>query len=97
MAGSTSRSGDLQGILAMLDLHSLKTLAGLRGAQFAARLNFQLAPETLELCQTLDLNELSRERLLRVVKLLLRAERPSIGLEILRQTKALRFFPEQSD
>ena len=67
----------------------------LRGAQFAARLNFQLAPETLELCQTLDLNELSRERLLgEFAKLLLRAERPSIGLEILRQTKALRFFPE---
>ena len=67
----------------------------LRGAQFAARLNFQLAPETLELCQTLDLNELSRERLLgEFKKLLLRAERPSIGLEILRQTKILRFFPE---
>ena len=67
----------------------------LRGAQFAARLNFQMAPETIELCQTLDLNELSRERLLgEFVKLLLRAERPSIGLEILRKTKALRFFPE---
>ncbi|MEK9667324.1 MAG: HD domain-containing protein [Deltaproteobacteria bacterium] len=67
----------------------------LRGAQFAARLNFQLAPETIELCQTLDLNELSRERLLgEFKKLLLRAERPSIGLEILRQTKTLRFFPE---
>ena len=67
----------------------------LRGAQFAARLNFQLAPETLELCKTLDLNELSRERLLsEFKKLLLRAERPSIGLEILRQTKTLRFFPE---
>ena len=67
----------------------------LRGAQFAARLNFQMAPETIELCQTLDLNELSRERLLgEFAKLLLRAERPSFGLEILRQTKALRFFPE---
>ena len=67
----------------------------LRGAQFAARLNFQLAPDTLELCQTLDLNELSRERLLgEFKKLLLRAEQPSIGLEILRQTKILRFFPE---
>ena len=67
----------------------------LRGAQFAARLNFQMAPETIELCQTLDLNELSRERLLgEFKKLLLRPERPSIGLEILRQTKALRFFPE---
>ena len=67
----------------------------LRGAQFAARLNFQLAPETIKLCQTLDLNELSRERLLgEFKKLLLRAERPSIGLEILRQTKSLRFFPE---
>ena len=67
----------------------------LRGAQFAARLNFELAPKTLKLCQTLDLNELSRERLLgEFKKLLLRAERPSIGLEILRQTKALRFFPE---
>ena len=67
----------------------------LRGAQFAARLNFQLAPETIELCKTLDLNELSRERLLgEFNKLLLRAERPSIGLAILRETKALRFFPE---
>ena len=67
----------------------------LRGAQFAARLNFQMAPETIELCQTLDLNELSRERLQgEFAKLLLRAERPSIGLEVLRQTKALRFFPE---
>ena len=67
----------------------------LRGAQFAARLNFQLAPETIELCKTLDLNELSRERLLgEFKKLLLRPEQPSIGLEILRQTKALRFFPE---
>jgi tRNA nucleotidyltransferase (CCA-adding enzyme) len=67
----------------------------LRGAQFAARLNFQLAPETLALCQTLDLNELSRERLLgEFKKLLLLAKRPSIGLEILRQTRTLRFFPE---
>ena len=72
----------------MLDLHLLKTLAGLTRAQFAARLNFQLAPETLELCQTLDLDELSSERLLgEFKKLLIRAERPSIGLEILRQTK----------
>ena len=54
-----------------------------------------MAPETLELCQTLDLNELSRERLLgEFNKLLLGAERPSIGLAILRETKALRFFPE---
>lgn len=67
----------------------------LRGAQFAARMDLKMAPETIALCQTLDLQELSRERLFgEFKKLFLRAERPSIGLNVLRQTDALRFFPE---
>jgi tRNA nucleotidyltransferase (CCA-adding enzyme) len=70
-------------------------LRGLRVAAFAAR--FEMAPdeELLKLCEELDLSELSAERILgELEKLLLKSERPSIGFELLRRTKLLRFFPE---
>jgi tRNA nucleotidyltransferase (CCA-adding enzyme) len=70
-------------------------LRGLRVAGFAAR--FEMAPdETLKkLCSELDLSELSPERIfLELEKLLLRSEKPSIGFEVLRETRLLRFFPE---
>jgi tRNA nucleotidyltransferase (CCA-adding enzyme) len=67
----------------------------LRGAQFAARFAFSMAPETITLCRQLDLSELSKERIWgEFKKLFLRAERPSVGLTVLRETHALRFFPE---
>jgi tRNA nucleotidyltransferase (CCA-adding enzyme) len=70
-------------------------LRGLRVAGFAAR--FEMAPdeELRKLCSELDLSELSSERVLgELEKLLLRSEKPSIGFELLRETRLLRFFPE---
>ncbi len=70
-------------------------LRGLRVAGFAAR--FEMAPdeELKKLCSELDLSELSAERVFgELEKLLLRSEKPSIGFELLRETKLLRFFPE---
>lgn len=70
-------------------------LRGLRVAQFIAR--FEMAPdEELErLCSGLDLSELPGERQeAEFRKLLLRGRRPSLGLEFLRRTDLLRFYPE---
>ena len=70
-------------------------LRGLRVAGFAAR--FEMAPdeELKKLCSELDLSELSAERIfVELEKLLLRSEKPSIGFELLRETKLVRFFPE---
>jgi tRNA nucleotidyltransferase (CCA-adding enzyme) len=67
----------------------------LRVMQFAARLEFAVAPETIGLCRSLDLAELPRERLEdEWKKLLLQGRAPSRGLRFLRECGALRFFPE---
>ncbi|MFN9452404.1 MAG: CCA tRNA nucleotidyltransferase [Rubrivivax sp.] len=69
----------------------------LRGCQFAARFGWQLAPETLALCQSLagELHTLPTERLwAEWLKLLLKSPRPSAGLDALQQTGALALFPE---
>jgi tRNA nucleotidyltransferase (CCA-adding enzyme) len=70
-------------------------LRGLRVAQFAARFEMRVDPELARLCRALDLSELSGERVLEEWrKLLLKGVRPSLGLEFLRETDLLRFFPE---
>lgn len=70
-------------------------LRGLRVAQFSARLEMEPDAELRALCAGLDLSELPAERLLEEFrKLLLKGSRPSRGLEFLRQTDLLRFFPE---
>jgi len=70
-------------------------LRGLRVAQFAARFEFRADDELLALCRALDLAELPGERLFEEFrKLLLKGTRPSLGLEVLRETTMLRFFPE---
>jgi len=67
----------------------------LRVMQLAARLRFAVAPETVALCRTLDLAELPRERLEEEWrKLLLQGVEPSRGLRFLKESGALRFFPE---
>lgn len=68
----------------------------LRAAQFAARFKFQVAPETIELCRNMDLRHLPRERIEgELKKALLKAERPSIFFEVLRQMDQLDiWFPE---
>ena len=70
-------------------------LRGLRVAQLAARLEMTPDEELVALCRTLDLSELSGERVFdEFTKLLLRAAKPSIGLRVLEDTGQLRFFPE---
>lgn len=68
----------------------------LRGAQFAARFNFEIAPETVMLCKTIDLSTLSRERVFdELKKALLKAEKPSVFFEKLRIMEQLSvWFPE---
>ena len=67
----------------------------LRAMQFSARLEFKIAPETVQLCKTLDLAELSKERIFEEFrKLLLKAKRPSIGLEAAKILGILAYFPE---
>lgn len=62
----------------------------LRAAQFAARFGYTVAPETLALCRSMDLSSLPRERIMgELEKALLKAEKPSIFFEVLRQMDQL--------
>jgi tRNA nucleotidyltransferase (CCA-adding enzyme) len=72
------------------------SLRVLRAAQFAARFEFRITPETVELCRTIDLSDLPAERIWgELEKLLLRARQPSIGLGWLHALGALeKLFPE---
>src|SRR5256886_2307993 len=72
------------------------SLRVLRAAQFAARFEFQIDPETVDLCRMIGLNDLPSERIWgEMEKLLLRAPRPSIGLKWLHELHAIaRLFPE---
>jgi tRNA nucleotidyltransferase (CCA-adding enzyme) len=73
-------------------------LRALRAVQFAARFGFDIAPATQALCAAQPLGELPRERLFaEFKKLMLKSNRPSIGLEWLRRLNLLRFFPELAD
>lgn len=57
------------------------SLRVLRAMQFAARLEFSIDPETIELCRGIDLSDLPAERIWgEVEKWLMQAARPSIGL-----------------
>ncbi len=68
----------------------------LRLAQFSARFGFSAAPETVSLCRKIRLDTLSRERIEgEMKKALLKAPRPSVFFEVLRDTEGLDFwFPE---
>lgn len=78
------------------DTFAEDSLRVLRAAQFAARFEFDIDAETIELCRTIDLSDLPAERIWgEIEKLLLRALRPSIGLEWLRRLGAIeKLFPE---
>ncbi len=68
----------------------------LRAAQFAARFQFQVAPETIALAKTMDLTALARERILgELEKALLKADTPSIFFEEMVKMEQMRdWFPE---
>ena len=79
-----------------LDTFAEDSLRVLRAAQFAARFEFRVHPDTVELCRSIDLSDLPAERIWgEMEKLLLRARRPSIGLGWLHALKAIdQLFPE---
>jgi tRNA nucleotidyltransferase (CCA-adding enzyme) len=67
----------------------------LRGVQFASRFALTLAPETVELCRTLSLSDLSIERLFEEFKKwLLKPGKPSLGLRAFLDIRLNEFFPE---
>lgn len=67
-----------------------------RAAQFAARLEATIAPETVRLCASMDVTRLSVERVFdELCKALLKARRPSIFYRALRDMDHLKeYFPE---
>ena len=88
------KSGILRAV--SLDTFAEDSLRVLRAAQFAARFEFRIEPETVVLCRAIDLSDLPPERIWgETEKLLLRAQRPSIGLGWLHALGVLdQLFPE---
>ena len=78
------------------DSFSEDPLRVLRAAQFSARFNFDIAPETMALCSKIKLDSLSSERVFEELKkALLKAEKPSLFFENLRKMGHLSYwFPE---
>lgn len=72
------------------------SLRVLRAAQFAARFEFDVAPKTIEICKTIDVTDLPKERIWgEFEKLLLNAQKPSIGLRWLYELGVFRqLLPE---
>jgi tRNA nucleotidyltransferase (CCA-adding enzyme) len=78
------------------DTFAEDSLRVLRAAQFAARFEFDIDPDTVTLCRSVDLSDLPAERIWgELEKLLLQAQRPSIGFEWLHKLGAIeQLFPE---
>lgn len=72
------------------------SLRVLRAAQFAARFEFEIEAQTVELCRGIDPSDLPSERIWgEMEKLLLKAQRPSIGLKSLLELGAIdQLLPE---
>ncbi|MDQ3804737.1 MAG: HD domain-containing protein [Acidobacteriota bacterium] len=72
------------------------SLRVLRAAQFAARFEFDIEPQTAELCRAIDLTDLPAERVWgELEKILLVARRPSIGFQWLDRLGVIeKLFPE---
>jgi len=72
------------------------SLRVLRAAQFAARLSFDIAPETVAICKTIDVTDLPKERIWgELEKLLLKSQMPSRGLRWLYDLGVVdQIFPE---
>ncbi|MGM0519439.1 MAG: CCA tRNA nucleotidyltransferase [Campylobacterota bacterium] len=70
-----------------------------RAIQFCARYNLKLHSKTFELCKTIveknQLKELPKERVFEELKkLFLKSQKPSIGLELLKELGVLKDFPQ---
>ena len=72
------------------------SLRVLRAAQFAARFEFDIEGETVDVCKKIDVTDLPKERIWgEFEKLLLKAQKPSIGLQWLYDLGVVsQLFPE---
>lgn len=71
------------------------SLRVLRAVQFAARFDLDMHPDTVALCKSLDLSDLSRERIHEEFrKWLLRSSKPSKGLQCFAQMELYKHFPQ---
>ena len=80
------------GILRATDPELFKDdpLRVLRVMQFAGRFNFEVEPDTANICRSLDLTELPQERVGQEwLKLMTKATQPSVGLEVARNLGVL--------
>lgn len=68
----------------------------LRGVQFAARFDMEMAPETVELCRSIKhrCEELPASRVYGEFKKLANSAQPSAGLRVLKETEWVEHFPE---
>lgn len=67
----------------------------LRACQFAARFNFKIAPETINLCKSMDLSTLPKERIAgELTKALLKADKPSVFFDSLYECEQTKWFKE---
>lgn len=86
------------GVIRHVDIRTFSEdpLRILRVAQFAARLNFSVAEETVELSKQLSLDRIPRERIFgELEKTLLKSNNPSVFFETLRKMDQLDgYFPE---
>lgn len=86
------------GILRVVDKETFveDSLRVLRAAQFAARFEFDIDTETVELCRSINVTDLPSERIWgEFEKLLLKSEKPSIGLKWLYDLGVVgQLFPE---
>ena len=88
------KAGILRAVSA--DTFAEDSLRVLRAAQFAARFEFRIEPDTAELCKQINLSDLPAERIWgEMEKLLMQARQPSIGLGWLNALGVLdQLFPE---
>ncbi len=90
-----------KGIIRHIDAKTFKEdeLRVLRAAQFGARFNFDISPDTMQLCSEMKLDALSSERVFaELEKALLKAKKPSAFFEILRDMGHLsHWFKELKD
>lgn len=71
------------------------SLRVLRGMQFIARFELTPTEETIEICRSMNISDLPPERIFEEWrKLILKSKKPSAGLNFLKDTGWLRFFPE---
>ncbi|NNE98868.1 MAG: CCA tRNA nucleotidyltransferase [Pyrinomonadaceae bacterium] len=87
-----------KGLLRMVSSETFgeDSLRVLRAAQFAARLEFDIDEETVEVCKNIDVTDLPSERIWgEFEKFLLKADKPSIGLKWIYDLGVVdQMFPE---